>query len=92
MSATYTLSHVTASSIKEDVDPLLGHELLWRVECENTVVAYCVDKSLADRIASENLYSGIAASRTGNLFSYPSRDAAIAVCVGVVNKRLMDSD
>jgi len=86
---TYTLSLVSMDSIKDDVEQLSGHKHLWRVECEGDVIAYCIDKALADRIAELQYSRAIGA--TGNLFSYPSADAPIALCVGAINEMLRAS-
>jgi hypothetical protein len=89
--STYTLELVSASSIKEDVSPLAGHKDLWRVTYGVSLVAYCAEKGLADRIAHGNLYRPTISS-TGNLFSYPSSDSPQAICVGTTNTLLLEDD
>lgn len=91
MSTTYTLSLISTAAIKDDVGPLLGHKNLWRVECGEKVVAYCVDKALADRIAHEDMYRPTVGG-TGNLFAFPSGDEPIALCIGTINVMLKKSE
>lgn len=88
---TYKISQVETATIQDDIELLIGHSHLWRVECNGRLAAYCVDKALADRIANENLYR-TTISPTGTLFSYPSPETAVAVCVGTVNTLLRDTD
>lgn len=87
MSITYTVSLISTAAIEDDVELLAGRKDLWRVECDQKVVAYCVDKSLADRIAHDNLYRPTQGGFEG-LFAFPSTDAPIALCVGSVNAML----
>jgi hypothetical protein len=89
--STYTLELVSTSSIKEDVSRLAGHKDLWRVTCGVSLVAYCADKGLADRIAHGDFYRPTI-SPTGNLFSYPSSDSPQAICVGTTNTLLHEDD
>ena len=84
---TYTLSLVSAEAIKDDIEFLVGHKHLWRVEREGKVVAYCIDKAFADRIV-ELSYATSASDGTGHLFPYPSAGSAVAMCVGAVNSLL----
>ncbi|WP_416739073.1 hypothetical protein ACM1ZW_19630 [Pseudomonas sp. NFX71] len=91
MTVTYTLTLIAASAINDDVSLLAGHKNLWRVDCQGKLVAYCVDKSFADRIAEEDMYRPTIAG-TGNLFAYPSTDAPVALCIGTVNLALMQSE
>ncbi|WP_460160744.1 hypothetical protein [Pseudomonas sp. S2_B10] len=91
MSTTYTLSLISSAAIKDDVGPLLGHKNLWRVECGEKVVAYCVAKDLADRIAHEDLYR-VTESGSGNMFAFPSLDAPVALCIGTVNALLRKAE
>jgi len=87
MSTTYALTLVAATAIKDDVGLLAGHKNLWQVDYQGKLVAYCVDKSLADRIAQEDMYRPTIGG-TGNLFAYPSTDAPVALCIGTVNAAL----
>jgi hypothetical protein len=89
--STYTLELVAASSIKEDVSKLGGHKELRRVTYGVSLVAYCTEKGLADRIAHGNLYRPTISS-TGNLFPYPSSDMPKAICVGTTNTLLHEDD
>ena len=89
--STYTLELVSASSVREDISSLAGHKHLWRVTHGVSLVAYCAEKVLADRIARDNLYRPTV-STTGNLFSYPSNDSPLAICVGTTNMLLHQDD
>lgn len=84
---TYTISLVSAETIKDNIEFLAGHKHLWRVEREGTVVAYCIDKAFADQIV-ELRYATAVNGGTGNLFPYPSAGSAVAMCVGSVNSLL----
>lgn len=87
----YTLDLISASAIKDDISPLDGIKDLWRVTSSGTLVAYCVDKKLADRIAHGNLYRSTVNPR-GTLFSYPSVGSVEALCVGITNAMLHEDD
>lgn len=50
----YTLDLIAVSSIKDDISPLVGAKDVWRVTSDGSLVAYCADKALADRIAGNN--------------------------------------
>ncbi|MDR7056389.1 hypothetical protein J2W70_003770 [Pseudomonas koreensis] len=86
---TYTLSHVSIESIKDDVEQLSGNSYLWRVECEGEVIAYCIEKAFADRITDLPYIRAV--RPTGTLFAFPSTDAPVAICVGAINELLRQS-
>ena len=88
--ANFTLDLISASSIEDDIAPLNGCKNLWRVTSEGVLVAYCADKSVADRIAHGNLYRVTIGTR--QLFSYPSAENPVAMCVGTTNALLREDD
>lgn len=84
--ATYTVSLISAESIKDDVKLLAGHKNLWCVEREGRVLAYCVDKGFVDRVT--DLSFSLSVDSTGNFFAYPSVEEPVALCTGAVNALL----
>lgn len=89
--ANYTLELVATSAIMEDVSSLADHDHLWRVTSGISLVAYCIDKSLADRIAHNDLYRPTISVKS-NLFCYPSSSDPRAICVGTTNALLRKDD
>ena len=83
---TYNLSLVSTDSIEENIEPLLGHKHLWRVQHEGQVIAYCVERSFAERVTQMDFRPAVIP--TGHLFAYPSVEAAVAMCVGMINQSL----
>lgn len=87
----YAIELIPASSVKDGISPLGDVKDVWRVTSDGDVVAYCLDKALADRIARHNLYRP-----RGNPFRafvvYPSPESPTAMCVGLTNFLLHQDD